>query len=70
MASGLCSSTLGCLGVKWNLRYCLPLNPPSTSPVSRPPQAKELGSQFLVLRTGAGLLCLQLRAFYGTGNVV
>lgn len=42
----------------------------SMLPVSGPPQAKELASQFLVLRTGAGLLCLQLHAFYGTGNVV
>ena len=42
----------------------------SMLPVSWPSQAKELGSQFLVLRTGAGLLCLQLYAFYGTGDVV
>lgn len=39
-------------------------------PVSWPSQAKELDSQFIVLRTEAGLLCLQLPAFYGTGNVV
>lgn len=38
--------------------------------VSQPSQAKALGSQFIVLRTGAGLLCLQLHAFYGTGDVV
>ena len=42
----------------------------SVLPVSWPSQAKELGSQFLVLRTGAGPLCLQLHAFYGTGDGV
>lgn len=39
-------------------------------PVSRPSRAKEPGSEFIVVRAGAGLLCLQLHAFYGTGNVV
>lgn len=39
-------------------------------PVPQPSQAREVGSQFIVLRTGAGLLCLQLHAFYGTRNVV
>lgn len=37
---------------------------------SQPSQAEVLGSQFIVLRTGAGLLCLQMHIFYGIGDVV
>lgn len=37
---------------------------------SWPCQAEELGNQFIGLRTGAGLLCLQMHTFYGIGDVV
>lgn len=37
---------------------------------SQPSRAEVLGSQFIVLRTGAGLLCLQTHTFYGIGDVV
>lgn len=39
-------------------------------PASWPCQAKELGSQFTGPSAGAGLLRLQLHAFYGTESVV
>lgn len=67
MEAGLSWAPLGCPGGEREPRM-LSTFKSSVSPGSRPSQ--ELGSQFLVLRTGAGLLCLQLHAFYGTGNVV